>query len=59
VIARLLSVGLHGVTTWIQWKKRKEGEEKGELDDKTAKKGLKIAILIHTAWNFLASLSMF
>lgn len=58
-ILRLIAVGVHGATTFIQWKARKIGEEKGELDDKTAKKGLGLSMVLHGAYNFLASLGSF
>lgn len=54
VLARLLAVGVHAGLTWVQHRARKKGEEKGETDDKTAKKGLVLAMVLHSAWNFLA-----
>ena len=53
-LARLISVGLHGLLTWVQWKARKIGEERGETDDKTAKQGLMLAMMMHSTMNFLS-----
>lgn len=58
VLGRLLAVSMHGATTYVQWRHRKSGEEKGEVDDKTAKKGLAIGMVIHSMWNFLGTLAM-
>lgn len=47
IISRLLAVMMHYITTMVQWKYIKKGKDK---------RGFITATIIHTLWNFFASL---
>lgn len=56
-IARVISVGVHGVLTFVQVKAREKAERTG--DEKHAKEGWKVAFILHGLWNMLAGLGRF
>lgn len=54
IISRLLAVGMHAITTYIQYSMRKNAKENKEDPEEASKLGLMIGIAIHFFWNLSA-----